>query len=549
MYRKILGDCFLLTHRFDGRTFHALIDCGALQSIGKKGQKPNTDSSLAQLGAAIDDLLEATAGKIDLVIATHEHYDHLSGFMKYHGKFANLAIEQVWLAWTENDADEVALAIREKRWEAVKALTALVGADDRSSGLRAFGVDLDPESNDKASAEIRSQVDTIRNLLQFQGSLPDPDNGDAAPPAAAMERVKFVEKRPASCAAALDWLKGKATNGAVTYLTPGEQVSFGLDRRLLAHVLGPPRSLARLRQMDPSGDPKKKEVYLTDQDDFDSLLATLSNRYDPAKVRNAMAVDGAEELNSDVEIFIPVDPDQPFDKRHARWPVEERIPEKEKARLRQIKEEKQFDLPDPVSNRYYHPDHSSRRIDGDWLGVAATLGLKVDDDVNNTSLALAIEVPGRHVLLFPADAQVGNWLSWHDQTYPSKPGVKVEKGETAADILSRVVLYKVGHHGSHNATAKALGLELMTSPHLAAMIPVVEDVAKEQKTSSNPDGWAMPYDDLYARLKAKTAQRILRGDGKVAEEREAFINGLFSLNYAKDQADDPAWVSLTLPRR
>ena len=34
---------------------------------------------------------------------------------------------------------------------------------------------------------------------------------------------------------------------------------------------------------------------------------------------------------------------------------------------------------------------------------------------NNTSLVLAIErIADGKVLLFPADAQEGNWLSWHD---------------------------------------------------------------------------------------------------------------------------------------
>ena len=40
-------------------------------------------------------------------------------------------------------------------------------------------------------------------------------------------------------------------------------------------------------------------------------------------------------------------------------------------------------------------------------------------ETNNTSLALAFELieKGRvgKVLLFPADAQVGNWLSWHGE--------------------------------------------------------------------------------------------------------------------------------------
>src|SRR5205085_6914038 len=57
---------------------------------------------------------------------------------------------------------------------------------------------------------------------------------------------------------------------------------------------------------------------------------------------------------------------------------------------------------------------SWRRIDDNWLGAANNLALQLDADTNNTSLALAIELsPGGKVLLFPGDAQVGSWLSWH----------------------------------------------------------------------------------------------------------------------------------------
>jgi hypothetical protein len=44
----------------------------------------------------------------------------------------------------------------------------------------------------------------------------------------------------------------------------------------------------------------------------------------------------------------------------------------------------------------------------------------------------------------------------------------------ASDLLKNTVLYKVSHHGSHNATVKAKGLELMTHPELVSMIPEKE---------------------------------------------------------------------------
>ena len=54
-----------------------------------------------------------------------------------------------------------------------------------------------------------------------------------------------------------------------------------------------------------------------------------------------------------------------------------------------------------------------RRIQGEWMAGAGEFALQLDSDTNNTSLALAFELPDGRVLLFPGDAQVGNWESWH----------------------------------------------------------------------------------------------------------------------------------------
>ena len=143
----------------------------------------------------------------------------------------------------------------------------------------------------------------------------------------------------------------------------------------------------------------------------------------------------------------------------------------------------------------------------DWLGVASDLALRLDNDTNNTSLALAIELsPGGDVLLFPGDAQVGNWLSWAELVWPKEAKPEDANAVTAERLLARTVLYKVGHHASHNATLRDKGLELMTSPHLAAMIPVDERVAREKKK------WDMPFGPLLRRLEEKTRGRVIRAD-------------------------------------
>jgi hypothetical protein len=140
-----------------------------------------------------------------------------------------------------------------------------------------------------------------------------------------------------------------------------------------------------------------------------------------------------------------------------------------------------------------------RMIEDDWLDNAGALALQMDEDTNNTSLALAIEVIGSEkVLLFPGDAQVGNWLSWHDHSWnvKDKKGNKVEMNATK--LLNQTVFYKAGHHASHNATLKALGLELMTHEDLVTFVP-----EKEKQYNG------IPFSDLVTRLNEKCKGRVL----------------------------------------
>jgi hypothetical protein len=75
----------------------------------------------------------------------------------------------------------------------------------------------------------------------------------------------------------------------------------------------------------------------------------------------------------------------------------------------------------------------------------------LDDAMNNTSVVLLIDVPG-HTLLFGGDAQIENW-GWA----LSQAKKQAAKGDPSLeDALSRVDLYKVGHHGSRNATPISL---------------------------------------------------------------------------------------------
>ena len=120
----------------------------------------------------------------------------------------------------------------------------------------------------------------------------------------------------------------------------------------------------------------------------------------------------------------------------------------------------------------------------------SALALALDKVLNNTSLVVLFHY-GEEALLFPGDAQWGNWQSW------------IEKDGT--DILSNVTFYKVAHHGSVNATPKS-ALEAMKQKKFAAMA----------STQSKP--WpSIPAPKLVTALNTQTGDQYVQSDSiKVA---------------------------------
>jgi hypothetical protein len=228
------------------------------------------------------------------------------------------------------------------------------------------------------------------------------------------------------------------------------------------YVLGPPRDEAKLRKINPSS--RDKETY--------GLMDGLQ-----------MYLDGAAAALSED------DRSRPFDRQYEiPFAIAEAAPELQFFR-----------------DYYFQPRGAApdawRRIDGDWLDGAANMALQLDSLTNNTSLVLAIELaPGGDVLLFAADAQVGNWLSWQDLKWTIE-GREV----TGPDLLKRTIFYKVGHHGSHNATLKKLGLEEMEKLRVA-MIPVDHDMAVKKRWGK------MPLEELVAALAKQAKGAVLRVD-------------------------------------
>jgi beta-lactamase superfamily II metal-dependent hydrolase len=431
MYRQGLGDCFLLTFPLGGgEAFHMLIDCGVV--LG-------TSDPATRMGEVLDDIVKATGGRIDLLVVTHEHWDHVSGFTQARDGFDKLKIARVWVAWTEDPADPLARKLRAERRTAENALRMA------AAHLAVAG-----------DTETAERVDSLASFFgAAAGSTED----------------------------ALAYAKGRAPGGKPRYCQPGEPAIVLPELPGIRFwILGPPKDETLIKKSNPSAG----TAYGLDAGPGGSqslLIAGLTRGF------AAAAGDGT---SSDDPLADPFDPMYAIPLARA-----EHVPFFEQRYFGELTDGSLFER----SARQEIRDQSWRRIDAQWMGASETMALQLDSATNNTSLVLAIErIATGEVLLFPGDAQAGNWLSWQDLKWD---------GVTGPDLLARTVLYKVGHHGSHNATLKAKGLELMVNDGLTAMIPVDHAMAVKKH-------WGlMPLPELVARIEEKTHGRVLRIDDKV----------------------------------
>lgn len=432
MYNTGFGDCFLMAFpKRDGTPFYMMIDCGV------HGQYKGGSNRIKRV---VQNIREAIGDCLDLVVVTHEHSDHVSGFYLARKTFEAMHIERAWLAWTEDPENPQAKRLDRKKSLMLKGITAAKNA-------------LAADGNMK-------MTESLEELLGFYEAF----------------RISTRKSR--------DKITEYAKKKPPKYLEPKKEPEELPDvDGVRIFVLGPPRDEEFLLRAHPSK--RRPEVY---HDDDHGLHMRSEDAL-------AAALAAAESPQKDMGI---AERCMPFAGNH-------------RISIEQVRSR-------PDLHTFYHKHYGFdsddeaawRRIDMDWQQAADSLALALDSATNNTSLVLAIElVHSGKVLLFTGDAQVGNWLSWHKGSW-----MKSAEVVTAKDLLRRTVLYKGGHHGSHNATLKEMGLEMMTSPDFMAMLPVDEAWARGR---THP--WKMPFEPMYEDLKARTKGRILRADiGMVAPE-------------------------------
>lgn len=446
MYRIGHGDCFLIAFASDDakKPAFVLIDCGFKPGSPGKLAPPTTVKEIGK------DILDVTGGFIDVAIVTHEHQDHVNGLSATN--FPGLEVGKVWFAWTENPKDDVANVLRKKFRD------RLLGLIDVRANLVGLG---------------REPYDVDR-FLEFElGESSESFNGHLHLAAAGKDPAASANKL------AMKFLRGCAA-GDPDFLYPHaapRPVPRASSAR--AFVLGPPRDVDKIDDLDPIGD-----------ETFD----------------NGHALKAAAGRSS------VVGPRSPFSRGHV-IPLDEAFTHQEFGRF--------FTTHyghGPVSEHADGKEVSSyaewRRMSANDAAGADALALAMNNATNNTSLVLAFELSkGGKVLLFVGDAQAGNWRSWSDADF--RDGAETV---TAADLLGRTVLYKVGHHGSHNATlkgkagSKTAGLALMAQGSYAdefvAMITAVEAWARHKP---KPD-WNHPLPAIKRALEEKAGGRVLQTD-------------------------------------
>ena len=334
------GDCFLLSFVYsktDSR--NVLIDFGSTRPpVGAKSDHMETIARKIK---------ELTGGKLHLVVATHRHKDHISGFATNVGGKASGNIirdckpDVVLQPWTE------APDIAEKATGPAFVANALRNMSVVSQQVFNFASKISDRQLQASGFSLRE-----RDYLRFAGE------NNISNKSAVMNLIKMGKLKPKYlfAQAPLDLSK----------LLPGVTID----------VLGPPtvKQHAEVAKQNP----KNAEEYW-------HLAAT-----------NASTPAPGSKAKFPRYVVKPT--------TYGKW-MKQRLDKMQRESL---------------------------------LSIVTAL----DDAMNNTSLILLFRCGGKS-LLFPGDAQWENWQYALSQ-------------KKTVNLLKRVDVYKVGHHGSLNATPKSL---------------------------------------------------------------------------------------------
>ena len=338
---------------------------------------------------AVEDMYKTTKGHLALVIMTHRHADHIAGFAKAK-RFQDFTASMVWMPYWEKFNDQAKAKAKQAKESANKSLTG------------------DEEEEDENEAyNLLSSIDEIASklALQFRGR-DDPDGKEALAQLANATGIEDFnaaatgKKKGGSNAIALDMLKKHlGDNGKnVRYYAADDDPELPTELKgLKARILGPP--------------PRKAKAFLSLMDlkkGVGQYLDSMDN----------------DEGSKGIHPF-----SYEWNARIADYPAK--------------------DLRDRDINYQQFAD-AVNSSQPDMLIAAA---VRIENFLNNQSLVVLFEFEEKK-LLFAGDAQGGNWEYWLFNTSepvadPTKAGDLVEQSK---ELLQTIDFYKVGHHGSTNAT-------------------------------------------------------------------------------------------------
>lgn len=397
MYRVGFGDFFLLSVPTAKGDRHVLIDCG-VHAV-----------DLGSIKDAVAQMAEDCGRKLALVIMTHRHADHISGFGKCSDVFSQFTVDRVWMPWFENPTNPAAIRIQTN-------LTALAG---------------------QLSLRLAARGD------QFAAMVDNITGGAVAAGLSSNQK-------------ALDVLhNGFKNKPAHDYYKAGDPANLPqdlIDAGFSATILGPP------------GDPK--------------LIAQLTNTADQY-LADAMQEEGETAKTFPNAFRADTYPDHAF--------------------------------------KFFTANKVKALIDGVRPDVLAARAQAADKTLNNQSLVILFSFGGKN-LLFAGDAQWGNWENFLYGGAFGTPG-HTEMTKQATEILNNIHFYKVGHHGSRNATPKDA---------VAAMRHGCVGMCSTQLDAYNE----VPREPLLQALRGRMDEQLARSDqiavaGTTADSRAGQVPTAF----------------------